>query len=275
MTNTVIAPIAAIINLKGKGKSQREAAYMQIAPLSFVEDQSRAQTISNLRIALGMNAVRPVTPPESEVKTAQVEWCIGRVASRMPASEWPKDVTDSMDKLEHARKLVMLYAAPPVEGKAARKLRAGQLGRRTPTQHKVIRASEEAWSLIKAELGIGGAQTLKERNASKATRATNNNPVRGKGKAQSTTPSNARAGGAVPTHSELVKTPTPIDTHQACLYLETQAATLLAFVNKHAKLVPTDYGTAVRTLKRSVDDASKARRDREAAADAAKAEKMK
>lgn len=255
--NNVTAPVAAIISLKGKGKSQREAAYMQIAPLSFVEDQSRTQTIANLRVALGSN------PSEVELKTAQREWMIGRAASRMPANEWPKDVADSMDKLEHARKLIMFYAAPPVEGKAARKLRAGQLGRRSPVQHKVIRAAEEAWSQIKAELGAGNAQTQAERN--KAKRATNANPVRGKGK----------AGTAVPTHADLIKAPAPVDAGQACTYIETQAATLLAFVNKHAKLVPADYGTAIRMLKSNIDAAAKHRREREEKADADKAAKMK
>ena len=42
-----------IVSLKGKGKAARELAYLKIAPLSFVENASRADTISNLRIALG------------------------------------------------------------------------------------------------------------------------------------------------------------------------------------------------------------------------------
>ena len=259
MTAKTIArtPTNGIIALKGVNKSKREGAYLRIAPLSFVENLSRVETIANLQIALGAK------PTDDEVKVAQVEWTIGRVASRLPAGEFPKDASDNADKLEYARKLVTLYAAPPKEGTKARKLRAGQLGRRSPVQHKVVRAAEEAWSQVKAELGHGTAQTQAQRNAAKPTRATNANPVRGDGK------------GATPDHARLV-TPAKAQTvDEVCAYVTTQAATLLAFANKNARLLPTDFGQAIQAFKSAINAAANAHEVRKAEAEGRKAEKQK
>lgn len=249
MTTATIARAAAstIVALKGRGKASREQAYLKIAPLSFVENVSRVETIANMRVALG------VSPGVDELKAAQVEYVIGRVAARLPASEFPRAVADSADKLEFARDIVTKYAAPAVEGKKARKLRAGQLGRRSPVQHKVTRAAEEAWSQVNAELGHGTAKTQAEKN--KAKRSTNTNPVRGDDKSKV----------AAPTHSELIKAPKPTDATEACRFVETQAATLLAFCNKHAKFLPTDYGMAVNAFKTAINKAANERAVREAA----------
>lgn len=138
-----------IVHLKGRGKAVRQQAYLRIAPLSFVEAQSRGESIANLRTALG------AAPSEDELKAAQREWTIGRVASRLPAAEYPTGMDSSADKLEFVRKLVLYYIAPVAEGSKGRKLRKGELGRRSPVQHKAIRAADEAWSLVKAELGLG------------------------------------------------------------------------------------------------------------------------
>ena len=254
-TEIVAIAMAPVITLKGRGKAKREGAYMQIAPLSFVENLSRAETIDNLRIALG------ASPSEAETKTAQTEWIIGRVAARLGASDFPKECREDADKLEFARKLVTNYAAPPKEGSKPRALRAGQLGRRSPTQHKVVRAAEEAWSLVKAELGLGAARTLKEKNAkqqAKAKRSTNNNPVRGDGKSDK---------GAAPDHSQLVAKPDKAASQEAaCQHIVTQASALLAFANKNAALLPTDFGMAVQAFKSAVSKAMNAHEERKAAA---------
>lgn len=255
------APVAsksnAIIAIKGKGKAQREAAYMQIAPLSFVEALSRNESVANLRVALG------VSPSADEVKAAQVEWVIGRVASRLPADAFPKGDMSNSAKLEHARNLVVSYASPAQDGKAARALRKGQLGRRTVTQHKVIRAAEEAWSLIKAELGQGNAQTQAQRNALKS------DSVKGKGAAMAGAGKGKRndlsAATTTPTHAELVKPSVALSEDDACSYIMTQAATLLAYANKNAKVIPTDFGAAIQALKSAVNKAENARQVRKIA----------
>ena len=192
-----------IVSLKGKGKAARELAYLKIAPLSFVENASRAETISNLRAALG-NAPSPV-----ELQAAKDEWCIGRIACRLPDGEFPKGCTSSADKLEHARVLVFDYALPAKQGGKA--MPKGKTGRRTEVQDKAIRAANQAWSMIAAELGLGKAQTQSEADKKKsAKRATNANPVRGKGKAG---PQGAQLVSA-PTHEELASKPaTPVSRH--------------------------------------------------------------
>lgn len=246
-TETVRVAVAPVISLKGRGKAQREMAYMQIAPLSFIENISRVDSIANLRAALG------ASPSEAETKTAQTEWSIGRVASRLPAGEFPKGCTDDMARLDFARDLVLHYAAPAQEGKAARKLRAGQKGRRNVVQHKVCRAADEAWSQVKAELGLGAAQTQGERN--KAKRSTNANPKRGDGK------------GKAPSHSELVKGTERMNNEaDVCQYVESISSTLLAFANKNAKHMPTDYGTAVQAFRSAIVKAANERELRKAAA---------
>jgi hypothetical protein len=243
-TETVRMSASPVIVLKGRGKALRELAYMQIAPLSFIENISRVESIANLRSALG------VKPGEAEIAAAQSEWIIGRVASRLPAGEFPAGTNDDDAKLEFARKVVLHYAAPPKEGAAPRKLRAGQLGRRSATQHKVCMAAKEAWSQVNAELGHGTAKTQAERNASKATRSTNANAVRGDGKG---------ATGKAPTHGELVAAPKPTSEAEACQYVESISSTLLAFANKHAKKMPVDYGAAVQAFRTAILAAANAR----------------
>lgn len=248
---TIALPVpAVVIALKGAGKAKREAAYQQIASLAYVEQLSRADTIEAIRAALGK------APTEAELKAAQQEYTIGRVAARLPASEMPGKLNarNDADRLEAARLLVTAYAAPPVEGKKSRPLRKGQLGRRSTVQHKVIRAADEAWSLVKAELGIGQARTQEEKN--KRARSTNANPTRGNAKA------------AAPAHSELVKPGAPMDADSAVQHVMTQAASLLQFANKHAKHLPTDFGMAIQAFKKACNEAGNAHELRKAARDA-------
>lgn len=249
-TINAAAPVcsAPVFSLKGKAKgtAARNEAYMSIAPLAFVETQSRDQTIANIKVALGAK------PTDAEMLGARNEWVIGRIASRLADADFPAGTVKSIDKLDHARVLLLQYAAPPKDGVKANKLRAGQIGRRSIAQHKAIRAAEEAWSQIKAELGAGTAQTQAQRNAAKAKRAPS---MAGSGKGIKATP---------PTHSELIK-PDGIKTaDDACAYLEGMASTLLMFINKHAKVIPSDYGTMVKSFKGNIDAAAKARREQKA-----------
>ncbi len=241
----------AIIVCKGKGKAQREAAFIAIAPLSFVEDTSRSQSISNLRAALG------ASPSDNDRTVARREWIIGRVASRLPAGELPRKDMPSIDKLEHARKLICDYASAPKDGVAPRKLRKGQLGRRSPMQERVVRNAQEAWSQVAAELALGNAKTQGERN--KAKRAPQ---MAGSSKGKASPPS----------HSVLVKPVTPVDALEARAALMHMASTALAYANKHAKLIPTDYAKAVRAFKTAIIAADKATTASLAAADAKRAE---
>jgi hypothetical protein len=224
-TETVRVTASPIITLKGRGKQAREIAYIQIAPLSFVEHLSRADSISNLQAALGRS------PTEAEVKAAQTEYTIGAVASRLPAGEFPKGMNpdDDSAKLEFARALVCSYAAPPQPGKKARELRKGQLGRRSVMQQRVVRAADERWSLIKAELGLGNARTMAEKNA-KAKRATNANPKRGDGKADSAT------------LMQLATPAAPVSSVDYVQHMQTQIAALVAYDKKHAAKRPTTHG---------------------------------
>ena len=256
-TETVRIAASPVITLKGRGKQAREMAYMRIAPLSFIENISRVESIANLHAALGAH------PSEAEVKTAQSEWIIGRVASRLPAGEFPRGTKDDSDKLEFARDLVLHYAAPPQAGKQARALRTGQKGRRNVVQQRVVRAAEEAWSLVKAEIGLGKAMTQKQRNDSK--RSTNANPKRGDGK-----------GKVKPNHAELV-TPNIVSSDDYVQHMQTQLAALVAFDKKYATKRPTTHGAFAEALLALKQLANKAANDYEVrkAAAIAKASKPK
>lgn len=250
-TKTALRSTVALVTCKGKGKAAREAAFIAIAPYSFVEDTSRTQSIGNLRIALG------ASPSDNERAIAKREWTIGRVASRLPAGELPAKDMASIDKLEHARKIIMLYAAPAKDGAKPRKLRSGQLGRRSPMQHRVIRNAEEAWSQVAAELNLGNAKTQGERN--KAKRAPQ-------------MAGSANKSGAAPSHAELVKPAAPVTADEACAMMLQMASTALAYANKHAKLLPTDFGTSARAFKSAIVAAGKARTLALATADAVAAD---
>lgn len=256
MTKTATVRSAAIIALKGAGKAQREAAYLAIAPLAMVETLSRNELVDTLRRALGSK------PSEAEIKAAQQEVTIGRVAARLPASEFPKDAKDNASKLEHVRNLVCFYAAPPQDGKKPRALRTGQLGRRSIVQHKAIRAADEAWSQIKAELGLGTAQTQAQRNEQKA---------KAKRAPQASTVN------AKPTHEELVKPGEPMTAARAHEHVLTQASLLAAFLNNksNAPHICSRMGKAILAFKKEVTCAKLEYEEMQAKADAERAAKEK
>lgn len=272
MVTTSIAPRAGkLINLTGAGKAERETAFMAIAPLSFVENVSRAETLTNMRKALGK------APSEAMVALAKQEWQIGRIASRMTKADLPKGYnwTDTASRLEGARELLLNYAAAVKPGTKAGKLKAGKVGRRNPVQQKLVQAAWEASSKLMAELELGNAKTQAQADKAKSSRAphhndggpnaadTDNMPKGGKGTADP----KPTLGAAGPVKHKSAET--------ACEYVEQMAATLLAFVNKNAALLPTDYGMAVTTFKTAINAANNARQERRAKAGAVKTDNAK
>lgn len=238
---SIAAPKAHVF--KGANKLVRTTALQGVASLSYAEAQSRGDIIAQLRLVAGKS------PTDADIATMRAEYIIGRVAQRFADADLPKAGLSVADRIAHARNVVTSYAAPAKDGVKANKLRAGQTGRRTVAQHKVIRAAEEAWSGVKAELGFGAAQTQAERNKAKAKRA----PQMSKEGAKAST-----VGTGI-THTELVKSDGPMDKATACQYLESMAATMLAFCNKHAAVLPTDYGMSVKRFNGSMSTLGKAR----------------
>lgn len=231
----------AIAKGRGKDVAARNAAYVAIAPLSFWDSKGRAELIDAIRAALGAK------PDETALLAARTEFVIGRYAARFAG--FVADVSQG-DRLERARTVVTSYAAPPKDGVRANKLRAGQTGRRSPAEHACVRASEEAWSQVKAELGHGAAKTQAVKDAAKRTRGASPSKD-GMSKAPAPTPV---------THTELVKADGPMTAADACAYVEQMASTLLMFCNKHAKVMPTNYGTMVKAFKSNVDAAAVVRK---------------
>lgn len=233
--SATIAAAKALPFAKGKGAAERTVAFEDVVTGAYIEGKSRADVVTMLRGALGK------APTEPQVAACRSEYIIGRVAAAL------KEGADAGAHIAAARDVVLHYAAPVKDGVKARALRKGQKGRRSIAQHKAVRAAEEAWSQLKAEVlpQASAATTQKERNAKKAGRAP----------AMAGTTARGKAGQGI-THSELVKGDGPMTAEAARDYLNGMAATLLAFCNKHAGVVPTDYGTAVQAFKSAADKAS-------------------
>lgn len=242
--------------------ANQELALMDIAPRAYSEATSRAHLIAAIKTAGGAN------PDKARLASLKREAVIGRITARLPVSAFPKSAKETADKMEHARALVCDYVSPDVKD-----LPKGKTGRRTDVQHKAIRACDEWWSKLLAEVGFGKAKTQAQADKQKKERAAtntgaNNNPVRGADKIDDKAPTAPTAPTAT---QEAMKTPkskmSPVD---ACGHVERLASELLAFANKYAAALPTDYGMAVQTFKTSINTAHNARLEREAAAAANK-----
>jgi len=232
--------MTAITAIKGRNATVRNAALAGVASCAYAESKARAELIAQLKATLGNK------PSADEMTLAQREYVIGRTAQRLTDSDGVKGM-DVAARIAFARKLVLSYAAPVKDGVKARPLRKGQEGRRTVAQDTVMRNAEKAWSLIKAEVlpTMSSAQTQKAKNAKQQ-------------RSPAMAGSTARGGKAETgiTHSELVKPSGKMTRDDAVAYLNGMAATMLAFCNKHAGVVPTDYGTAVNAFKSAADKAS-------------------
>lgn len=220
MTNVSHNLAAGIVTLKGKGKAQRETAYASLSALAYLDSQSRNELIAACRVALGSN------PSEIETAALKQQVRIGRIASRLPAAERPKDCADVPALLQWVATQLSSYAAHD-----AKTVKPGQLGRRSEAFDKCAAASREYLSQIMADVGTGNAKTQKEKNDAKATRATNANPVRGDGK-----------GKAAPTSAEIAAKPAaPTNGDDYVQHMQTQMASLSGYDQKYAKARPMEY----------------------------------
>lgn len=272
MTTSDTLTKLAGVSFKGKGKGMRETAFASIAPQSYVESKGRAAVCSSIAIALQLPPMESrggFVVDETLRNACKIEWMSGRVADRVDDSEFPDTVTDVVAAIDYVREQIRFYAAPSEAKGKAPKLRAYQKGRRTPTMHKAIRASEQAWSQVEAELGIGGAvpEKKRKRKARAAAKATS----------QSTLVKLPGGGiAALPTGADIAGKPAEkVTARSGTQHVVGQLAALQQYVNKYAKVLPADIGMLVQRAKREADTAMNALLEREAAADAAKAEKEK
>lgn len=253
--------LAATPAITGAGKAKRQSAFIAIAPHAYGLEQTRTALVARIGEALGK------TPDAALLDHVRREIVVGTVAAKLPAGELPRGCTDDSDRMTQARDYIVNYAAPPQEGAKPRKLRAGQKGRRTAIQHRIIRNAEEFASKLLAELGQAG-KTNAETNKAKRNPAPN-------GKAGEQNAKTAKKGAtdtAKPTGADLVKA--PIKTRgDALTHIVDQSAALLAFANKYAKLVPADMGTAVNAFRTACLKAMNAEQERVARADAKAAAK--
>ena len=224
---------------KGRNAVVRTAALQGIASLAYVEGKSRADVIAQLRIALGNK------PTEPELNAAKLEYIVGRAAQRLATPDLPTPDMTIADRIDFARKLATQYAYPVKDGVKARPLRKGQLGRRTISQHKVMRAAEEAWSLIKADCGLGEAQGMA---AKKAKEAAKRSPAMA-----GTTARGKVAPAGLSTLAQLATPLKALSKADAINHVTTQAASLLAFANKNAALLPTAFGLSIKRFKAAID----------------------
>lgn len=236
IADKVAASIAATpcYAFKGKMAALRNTALQGLASLAFVEGKSRADVISQLRIALGKS------PTPADVSGVALEYVVGRVAAKLPHKEG-ETVAAS---LAFARQIVTQYAAPAKDGVKAKALRKGQIGRRSPEQHKAVRAAEGQWYLVNAELGYGASQTQADKNKRQAAAAG----------------STKRGKATAPTHSELVAGPKlAANADESAAMVMQLASSLLAYANKNAATLPTEYGMSIKRFHGAIAALAKAR----------------
>jgi hypothetical protein len=234
------------VRFTGKGAAKRSTAMALISVLSYSQETSRAESVANMRLALGDN------PSAELVAAAKLEWVIGYVAARLPASECPKGIKSDADKLDWARDLTTCYAAPAEEGKRVNKLRAGQKGRRSKAQHTIIRNGEKACSLFFAELGLTKAQGLKAKNAKAADKAKRAPSMAGSGKGKASAP-------VAPSHDELAdKAKGSVTPDEAVLYVMRTTQALSDFAKRHAAVMPGEFAALCERFRSEAIAADKA-----------------
>lgn len=246
----VVAIRNPIHTVKGRDKARREAAYCAIAINAFLDSGSRAALIASVNAALGK------APTPADIEAAKRELRIGRVVSRLAASEFPVGCTSASARTDWAREQLDHYAAHD-----AKRVTPKQKGRRGAGFDKALAPTREYVSQIMADVGASNAQTQKQKNDKKQEkRVTNDNALRGDGK--------GAKDSAKPTHNDLVKAPAPMTEDEACQFVMTQASTLLGYANKNAKHLPTDFGMAIQAFKKAINTAENDRQVRIAAREA-------
>ena len=200
-------------------KGKRLTAYGDVRPASYRAGTSRKELIAIVNAALGSS------PSDAEVKAVKRETIIGQVAVRLPAS-----IKGDAARLSYAEQVVVYKAKPATDG--CKPIRAYQVGRRTPTEHKMVRAAEQMASQLFAELGRSNAQTQAEAVAKRKPRASTENTSK----------------GAAPTAAEIAEKVVPMTQDGFVNHVQTQLAALIQFSKKHAKHVPTEMNIVVEGL---------------------------
>lgn len=258
---------ASLLTFTGAGKAKREKAFSAIAKLAQLETTSRDALIADCKAALG------TAPSDPEVAAVRLQVQIGRVAGKITRKHLatPAQVAAyDADPLAFALDLVTKYAAPPKEGAALRQLRAGQIGRRTVAQHQLVRASDEAWSKLAADIGIGGAETRAAKKAKENKRAARTADTKSETKAAEFGKDTGK-----PDHATLSQAVKPLGADDAVQHVTSQASALLAYANKYASVMPAGMGAAIQAFKAAVNKAANDHALAKAEADAKAAEKAK
>lgn len=221
-----------LVVCKGRDKAAREVAFTSISVLSFIDTGAADTTFNALRKALGKS------PTSDELRVAQQEWMVGRVCQRL---------TMKADQIDHVRELWLLHAPALKDGVKAPTLAKRFKGRRTPEQEKAFNAAREAWSQVKARLGLGNAVAGATRK--KAERASAKNGAK--------VPNSTLAGNKVDTKTaannlQLAPAPKPTSTSAALEHLMTQASVLNAYANKYAGVIPSTTAIALKSLRDTV-----------------------
>lgn len=231
---------AAIIDVKGRDKAKRNAAFLQIAPYAFSASRGKAALVNALDVALGK------TPTDAEVACASQETTVGIATDKMPLAEFPAGITSDSDRMEYVRLLITSFSPAPKEGAEMGKLPKGKLGRRTPVQQRVIANAQNLASKYLAETGHGTAMTEAEAQKRKAAKAKGASPPDG-------------SKGDAPSHSELV---TPAASMTAADYIQhmtTQLASLCHVDKKAAKVRPIEceeFAAALLAIKQLINKAA-------------------
>jgi len=260
-TRTATKPAARNAASQSNAKAAQESAFYAIAPRAYSEAVSRGLLIEAVALTLGkapagfkpkMKAAdmnKAHTAFAARLAADKVEYLAGRVAARAPDSEFkelpPHAAADAtLARIDYARKQVTDYAAPDVDT-----LPKGKTGRRSAVMHKLIRAAEEAWSKLIAEpeIGIGTAETLKAANAKKRGARGQNDK-----------------GGTAPTHTQLVAPEKPKTADEAHAHIEKVAADLVSYANKHAAILCTTHGAAVKAFADAIHKSASERMVRKA-----------
>lgn len=239
--------MTAIVKTVRAASNARTIALASVAAISMSEALTRQQVVQACAKALGK------TPSVNEIEAVRIEYIIGKVAMKMKGK-------DSDARLQRARIICTQYASAPVAGQAVRKLRAGQLGRRSPDEQKAFNAARSAFSLVLAETGVGEAKTIAEKNATQKVAA---GRPKGKGAGKSTAkrvPKDIASAMVAMTTS-----PAKMTRDMATQHIATQAAALLAFCNKHAAMVPLSFSEPVNAFKTAINKAMNAEQERNAA----------
>ena len=245
IASTLAVPAASITAKGAKAKAQT-VAFFEIAPAAFSIESGKRHYVVTIGKALPDDKARN---DKALVKLARQETIVGVATARMPAGEFPRGCKDDVARMNFVRELLTSWCAPDTVNMSAK-----HKGRRSEVQQRVIRNAEQRASVYLAEVGAGTAQTDKQTNAK--ARQTKGSQSQTKGKADNApTP---------PSHSELVTPPKPETRDDALLFLTKQARMLQDYANKHAKVLPTDAGTAVSGFLKAMNAANNAEGERKA-----------